>query len=164
MESAVPETPPRPALVKCSTVEGEVEVNGMRFVPRQGNNSYIFPGVGLGAIASRARVVTDAMFMAAAHTLADCVDQADLNQGSLYPALPRIREVSARIAAAVAGIPTRPNLARVRHPTISLDTYVHRCTNPLIECVKRLPANIRHLVRGRCTSGINRPGLLIHRA
>jgi malate dehydrogenase (oxaloacetate-decarboxylating)(NADP+) len=92
------------ALFACGSPYEPVEVNGMRFVPRQGNNSYIFPGVGLGAIASRARVVTDAMFMAAAHTLADCVDQADLNQGSLYPALPRIREVSARIAAAVAGI------------------------------------------------------------
>ena len=42
-------------------------------------------------------------FRAAARTLADCVDQADLDQG-FYPALPRIREASARIAAAVAAI------------------------------------------------------------
>src|SRR5262249_10169375 len=64
----------------------------------------------------RARVVTDAMFMAAAHTLADCVDQVDLNQGSLYPALPRIREVSSRIAAAVAGIAYQTELGECPAP------------------------------------------------
>ena len=79
-----------------------VKVEGQTFVPRQGNNSYIFPGVGLGVIVSKARRVTDDMFMAAARTLAARVDDADLAQGSLYPALSRIREVSAAIATAVA--------------------------------------------------------------
>ena len=79
-----------------------VKVDGRTFVPRQGNNSYVFPGVGLGVIASRARRVTNDMFMAAARTLAGLVDESDLAQGSLYPALSRIREVSAAIAAAVA--------------------------------------------------------------
>lgn len=79
-----------------------VRIDGRTLVPRQGNNSYIFPGVGLGAIVSKARRITDEMFMAAARTLAGLVDDADLAQGSLYPALSRIREVSAEIAAAVA--------------------------------------------------------------
>ena len=79
-----------------------VKVDGRTFVPRQGNNSYIFPGVGLGTIVSKARRITNEMFMSAARTLAGLVDEADLAQGSLYPALSRIREVSAAIAAAVA--------------------------------------------------------------
>ncbi len=89
-------------LFACGSPFDRVKFNGKTFVPRQGNNSYIFPGVGLGAIASRARRITDDMFMAAAHTLAHLVTESDLEQGSLYPALPRIREVSAHIATAVA--------------------------------------------------------------
>lgn len=92
------------ALFACGSPYDPVTINGKTFVPRQGNNSYIFPGVGLGAIASGTRLVTDEMFMAAAHALADCVGKDDLEQGSLYPALPRIREVSAKIAAAVAEV------------------------------------------------------------
>ncbi len=91
-------------LFACGSPYDPVTLDGMTYVPRQGNNSYIFPGVGLGAIASGTRLVTDEMFMAAAHTLANLVSEEDLKQGSLYPALPRIREVSAHIAAAVAEI------------------------------------------------------------
>jgi malate dehydrogenase (oxaloacetate-decarboxylating)(NADP+) len=90
------------ALFACGSPFNPVQLNGQMFVPRQGNNSYIFPGVGLGAIASGARLVTDEMFMSAAKTLANLVPKSDLERGSLYPALPRIREVSAHIAAAVA--------------------------------------------------------------
>ena len=99
------------ALFACGSPYDPVTINGKTFVPRQGNNSYIFPGVGLGAIASETRLVTDEMFMAAAHTLAQMVSEEDLKQGSLYPALPRIREVSANIAAAVAAVAYQRGLA-----------------------------------------------------
>jgi malate dehydrogenase (oxaloacetate-decarboxylating)(NADP+) len=99
------------ALFACGSPYDPVTIDGKTFVPRQGNNSYIFPGVGLGAIASATRLVTDEMFMAAAHTLAEMVSDADLKQGSLYPALPRIREVSARIATAVAAVAYQRGLA-----------------------------------------------------
>ena len=99
------------ALFACGSPFDPVTLDGKTFVPRQGNNSYIFPGVGLGAIASGARSITDEMFMSAAHALAHCVTESDLAQGSLYPALPRIREVSASIAAKVAQVAHRRGLA-----------------------------------------------------
>ena len=99
------------ALFACGSPFDPVTLNGKTFVPRQGNNSYIFPGVGLGAIVSGARHISDDMFMTAAHTLAHLVTESDLEQGSLYPALPRIREVSANIATAVAENAYRSGLA-----------------------------------------------------
>jgi malate dehydrogenase (oxaloacetate-decarboxylating)(NADP+) len=90
------------ALFACGSPFDPVQLNGKTYVPRQGNNSYIFPGIGLGAIACGAKAITDDMFMSAAHALAQLVTESDLEQGSLYPALPRIREVSAAIAATVA--------------------------------------------------------------
>jgi malate dehydrogenase (oxaloacetate-decarboxylating)(NADP+) len=99
------------ALFACGSPYDPVTRDGKTFVPRQGNNSYIFPGVGLGVIASGARRVTDEMFMCAARALARLVTKEDLAQGSLYPALPRIREVSAHIAAEVARVAQERGLA-----------------------------------------------------
>ena len=104
------------ALFACGSPFDPVTMNGKRFVPRQGNNSYIFPGMGLGAILTGATRITDPMFMAAARTLAAQVTDADLAQGSLYPPLANIREVSAGIATAVAQIAFREKLATAPTP------------------------------------------------
>ena len=98
-----------------------VTYEGKRYVPRQGNNSYIFPGVGLGVVSVRATGVTDEMFMAAARTLAQHVSDEDLAQGSLYPPLNRVREVSAHIAAAVAEVVFRDGLAEIERPADLLE-------------------------------------------
>jgi malate dehydrogenase (oxaloacetate-decarboxylating)(NADP+) len=104
------------ALFASGSPFAPVNFGGATFVPRQGNNSYIFPGVGLGAIACQARRITDAMFMAAARTLAAQVGAADLAQGSLYPPLAQVRDVSAHIAAAVAEVAFRDCLAGIARP------------------------------------------------
>jgi malate dehydrogenase (oxaloacetate-decarboxylating)(NADP+) len=93
-----------------------VDFGGQHFVPRQGNNSYIFPGVGLGAIAVRSSRITDDMFVVAARALAAHVKDSDLAQGSLYPPLREVREVSARIAVAVAEVAFRDGLADIERP------------------------------------------------
>jgi len=93
-----------------------VELNGHRHVPGQGNNIYIFPGVGLGALACEAREVTDQMFLIAAQTLAGLVGPEDLAVGRVYPSLTKVREVSLEIAAAVAEEAHREGLATLPRP------------------------------------------------
>ncbi|MGA8051595.1 MAG: NAD-dependent malic enzyme [Burkholderiales bacterium] len=104
------------ALFACGSPFDPVTLGGRTHVPRQGNNSYIFPGVGLGLVAARASRATDEMFLAAARALADLVTPQDLEQGSLYPPLARVRDVSARIAAAVAEVAFSRGLAGVPRP------------------------------------------------
>jgi len=74
---------------------------------------YVFPGIGLGVIASGATRVTDAMFQVAARTLAATVEDADRKRGALFPALSHIREVSAVIAVQVARVAYEQNVATV---------------------------------------------------
>ena len=66
-----------------------VTYNGRDLRPSQANNAYVFPGIGLGAVASRARRIPDAFFLAAGRTLARLVTDEDLRHGSLYPPLRR---------------------------------------------------------------------------
>jgi len=104
------------AVFACGSPFAPVNIEGKTLVPRQCNNSYIFPGVGLGVVATKAKRVTDDMFLAAADTLAAMVSQEDLDQGSLYPPLRNMREVSAAIAASVAEVVFKRGLAGVAKP------------------------------------------------
>lgn len=93
-----------------------VTIGGQTHVPGQGNNAYIFPGVGLGVVTSGATRVIDDMFFAAARSLAAEVSEGELANGCLYPPLSRIREVSLRIAVAVAEVAYENGLAAPPKP------------------------------------------------
>ncbi len=103
-----------------------VTIGARTYVSRQGNNSYIFPGVGLGAIAVRATRITDEMFLAAARGLARQVTLQDLEQGSLYPPLASVREVSAHLAVAVAEVAFQQGHAGIERPA-DLLAHVRSC-------------------------------------
>jgi len=95
---------------------GPVTFQGTTFRPAQGNNAYVFPGIGLGAVACRARPLPDEVFLAAARTLARLVRPPDLDQGSLYPPLRQIRKISLAIAVSVAEKAYAMGLARAPRP------------------------------------------------
>ncbi len=92
------------------------EYDGRTLRPGQSNNAYIFPGIGLGAVACRATRITDGMFLSAARTLAEFVSEASLETGTIYPPLTDIRSVSLAIATAVAESAYAGNSARDPHP------------------------------------------------
>ncbi|HKB06868.1 MAG TPA: NAD-dependent malic enzyme [Candidatus Polarisedimenticolia bacterium] len=95
---------------------GPVTFEGRVFRPGQGNNAYVFPGIGLGVVACRARTIPDALFLEAARALADLVGKDDLARGSLYPPLKGIRRISAVMATRVALKAYALKLTRRRRP------------------------------------------------
>ena len=88
------------AIVATGSPFDPVSYGDHRFRIGQGNNAFIFPGIGLGLTVSRARRVTDTMFLEAARALASQVNQDDLDQDAVYPELTRIRECSHAVACA----------------------------------------------------------------
>ncbi|TEB34114.1 malate dehydrogenase [Coprinellus micaceus] len=92
--------------------------------PGQGNNMYIFPGLGLGAILARATQVTDSMVEASSLGLADSLTDDERAEDLLYPRVERIREISAHIAVQViratqkAGVARSPDLVSMADPAL----------------------------------------------
>ena len=101
------------ALVATGSPFGPVPYGGVTHQVGQANNMLIFPGVGLAAIASRAREITDQMFAVAATTLASLVTADRLAQGALYPPIADLRRVSRAVAIAVATQARQDGTARL---------------------------------------------------
>jgi len=103
-----------------------VRMEGRIFVPGQGNNMFIFPGIGLGAVVCGARKITDQMFFTAAKTLAHIVTEDELAAGTIYPDLGKIRQISLAIASAVCMLAWEQGLAGYAEPTDTRE-YVRSC-------------------------------------
>lgn len=80
----------------------KVEYDGKTYHPAQGNNAYIFPGLGLGAIIAKATKIPEELFLVAAQTLSKQVLRENIQNGAVYPKLNDIKAISIEIAIAVA--------------------------------------------------------------
>jgi malate dehydrogenase (oxaloacetate-decarboxylating) len=91
---------------------------GDRDVPiGQGNNAFIFPGLGFGSILAEVSEVTDGMVLAAAYALADYVREKHLASGLIYPPVDEMRQVSARVATRVIEQAFDDGVARTKKTT-----------------------------------------------
>jgi malate dehydrogenase (oxaloacetate-decarboxylating) len=89
------------AIVATGSPFEDVVLNGKTYPIGQGNNAFIFPGLGFGAVLARAREITDGMVLEASYTLAEETPQASLDAGRVYPRVAGLREVSIKVAARV---------------------------------------------------------------
>lgn len=90
------------AIVATGSPFEPFQYNGKRIVIGQGNNFFIFPGVGFGAIISRANYISDAVFTEAAYTLSDYIPSNIISKGTIFPPITDIRNISAKIALVTA--------------------------------------------------------------
>jgi malate dehydrogenase (oxaloacetate-decarboxylating) len=113
------------AIVATGSPFDAVEVDGRRHEVGQANNVFIFPGLGLGAIAAETRTVTDRMFLLAARTLAGAVTDDRLAMGAIYPPVSALRAVTRAIATVVAGEAVEAGLAGIASDT-DIDALIDR--------------------------------------
>jgi malate dehydrogenase (oxaloacetate-decarboxylating) len=90
------------ALVATGSPFPDVQYGGKRFRIGQGNNVFVFPGLGLGALAAKARRVTPSMLAAASDAVAESTSAEEIADGMLFPGISRLPHVTANVAAAVA--------------------------------------------------------------
>nr|XP_046254987.1 NADP-dependent malic enzyme isoform X3 [Scatophagus argus] len=102
--------------------------DGRTFYPGQGNNAYIFPGVGLGVTACAIRHVTEEIFLTAAEALAHMVTEKDLKEGRLYPSLSSIGDVSRKLAVKIMEYAYEHNMATLRPEPSDKEAYVRSLT------------------------------------
>jgi malate dehydrogenase (oxaloacetate-decarboxylating) len=110
------------AIVATGSPFADVEHQGERYRIGQGNNVFIFPGVGLAAIVSQVKEIGADIFTTAAFALAECVSEADLARGTVFPPIRDLRAISVRVATAVLKDIVRRDPT---HPLIGQDLEQH---------------------------------------
>ncbi len=91
------------AIVATGSPFPPVEADGRVHRIPQANNAYVFPGMGLAAIVSEARILPESAFLVAARRLADMATPAELAEGALFPPIAELRRVAREIAISVVG-------------------------------------------------------------
>ena len=100
-----------------------VSINGKTHVPGQGNNVYIFPGIGLATLATEPKYLPDSVFLVAAKVVAGEIQDSDLDQGTIYPKLTLLRDISLKIAIAIAEHIYELGIAGIQRPD-DLEAYI----------------------------------------
>ncbi|CAF3082435.1 unnamed protein product [Rotaria sp. Silwood2] len=101
-----------------------VTYQGKTYVSGQGNNSYIFPGIGLAVVTCRIRHIPEELFYIAAKTLSELVTEENLAVGLVYPSIERIRDVSRAIAVKLTEYAYAHNLAALYPKPDNLDEFI----------------------------------------
>jgi len=101
---------------KCIFASGspfrDVILNGKTYQPSQGNNMFIYPGVGLGAVACSAKLISTRMFARAAEVLSECLSEKELAESKVYPDVSNIRDVSEKIAVEIVKLAIETGMAK----------------------------------------------------
>jgi malate dehydrogenase (oxaloacetate-decarboxylating) len=100
------------AIVATGSPFEDVEYAGQRHLVGQGNNAFVFPGIGFAAILGRCRRISDAMIIESAFALAEYTEQHYLARGRIFPPINDLREVSVNVASRVLAVALREGSAR----------------------------------------------------
>lgn len=99
----------------------ELDYEGKHYIPGQGNNLYVFPGLGYGACLTKAKMISDEMVTESALALADSLTEEEKAEGRIYPSLKRMREISCEVAVRVIQMANKQNLTRDGGYTASME-------------------------------------------
>ncbi|NKI73324.1 NAD-dependent malic enzyme [Dickeya sp. CFBP 2040] len=125
------------ALVATGSPFAPVQYKDKTYPIAQCNNSYIFPGIGLGVLACGAKRITDSMLMASSRALADCSPLANQGEGALLPEVSTIQDVSKRIALEVAKAAQLQGVAEVTSEEALVKAIAHNFWQPQYRTYKR---------------------------
>ncbi|CAF1076434.1 unnamed protein product [Brachionus calyciflorus] len=101
-----------------------VNYNGKTFIPGQGNNSYIFPGVALATTVFQSKHIDEEVFLIAAKSLSDQVTDENIAEGRIYPPMKKIHDVSVKIATEISKYYYKADVATLYPVPEDLESYI----------------------------------------